>query len=157
MQTVIEKTIVTATPQQVWKFLTSIQEGDNYKRWHPQDHIKCICSSGDGVSVGSQFYAEEYIGKRILKLPYQLNKAVENEFLEYTAQTPLSLLNLGKGYFKIEIEGVNTSIIALVEYGWDVPIIGTLIDSTIEMYFKKKDLQKHMQEEGMNMKKIVEA
>lgn len=157
MRTITEKTIIKARPEDVWKFLTSLHLGNNYHQWHPQDHIKIILIAGDGSTVGSRFYIEEYIGKFILRLPYLITQSVPSECLEYTASFPLSIFNLGMGYFKIKkTSSTETELTAYVQYGYNFPILGKLIDWLIELFVKVDAGKKHIHEEGLNMKKILE-
>lgn len=157
MQQITEVTLVKAPAKEVWNFLTNLQTGDTYRKWHPRDHIKIICLKGNGEAVGSNFYAEEYIGKFVLRLPYTVTHSIPHYYLEYSASFPLSLLKVGKGYFKIEdVNSKTTKLTAYVEYGYELPILGKVLDKIVNFLIKKKHLEKHIHEEGENIKKLLE-
>jgi len=62
-----ESIVIKTTPEKIWNFLISLHQKDTYKKWHQKDHIILKILKGNGVDIGSIFYAEEYIGKRILR------------------------------------------------------------------------------------------
>lgn len=157
MVKISEETIIQTKAENVWNFLTTLHEGDNYKKWHPTDHIKFVCLKGDEETVGSQLYFEEHIGKSILKLSYQISVSEKNRYLEYRATFPFSLFHLGKGSFRItKLGNGEVKMTAYIEYGYDLALIGNLIDKIVDLFFKRKSLEKHVQEEGENIKKILE-
>ena len=157
MVKITEETIIHTKAEDVWNFLTTLQKGDNYKNWHPTDHIKMICLKGNGETVSSQFYFEEYIGKTILKLSYQITISEKNKYLEYSTIFPLSLLRLGKGSFSITPVDINSvKMTAYLEYGYTITILGDIIDQIFNLVFKRKSLEKHIHDEGENIKKILE-
>jgi len=157
MQTINEKTIIKSPPEKVWEFLTTLHKGDNYHQWHPHDHIIYRLKKGDMQTIGSKAYFEERIGTFKLKLTYQLTKAQYPSYLEYSPAFPLSLLNLGKASFALKsIEANATELTAYVRYGYGLPIMGGLIDFLIRMFVKKADAEKHIREEGENLKRLLD-
>lgn len=158
MRTITEETIVNATPERVWDFLVNLHLGDNYKRWHPKDHVSFKLLKGNNMGdVGSEAHFKEYIGGFPLFLSYKTVAAKYPEYLGYTAIPPLSWLHLGKGTLRMEkLPDGTTRLTAHFEYGWSVPVIGKLLDWLIEHIVKNSAGKKHMHEEGENIKKIVE-
>ena len=157
MRTITEEIIIKATPVEIWNFLTNLHRDDNYKKWHPKDHIAYVMRKSSMGKVGGIAYFSEHVGKFTLKLSYTLTQTNNLYFLEYKAAWPLSWLHAGKGTFTMEpIDNQTTRFIAYAEYGYDLPIIGKLIDRIVEKIIKYDDARKHMHEEGENLKAILE-
>lgn len=151
-----KETIINSTPEKVWYFLTHLQKENNYKNWHPTDHVKMALVTGEGNKKGSKLYIEEYIGKTLLRLPYEIARVEKNKYIEYVAWFPFSLLHLGKGYFRIEALSRNTiKLTADVELGYTNPFF-MFLDKIILLFIHAQDLEKHMTKEGENMKSLLE-
>lgn len=157
MNTITEKTIINASPSKVWEFLTNLHKDDNYKKWHPQDHISFTLLKGNSATPGSVMYIQERLGNFILRLPYRLRQSTFPNYLEYTLVFPLSLLRLGKGYFRMDyVKPGVTNLTAYVEYGYSMPIISETVDWFISLFIDKFAAEKHIHEEGENIKRLLE-
>lgn len=157
MRTITEEIIIHATSEKIWYFITNLHLDNSYKRWHPSDHIAYYLRKGNMGEAGGIAYFVERIGKFTFRLFYKTTKANYPSYLEYKAAPPLSWLYAGKGTFTLEAVGAeNTRFIAYVEYGYDVPIIGKIVDWLIERIVKYDDARKHVREEGENIKKLLE-
>lgn len=158
MQKIIEETTIKASQVVIWNFLVNLDKKDNYKKWHPQDHIKLIPLKGSLDKIGSIYYCEEKLGKFTLKIYFKVDKSIYLKYLEYSAAFPLSLLKAGRIYFKIKaFDKDTTKLIAYSEYGYDLPVLGLIVDKIIALFINKKDCVRHVQEEGENIKNILEA
>ena len=152
-----EDTIIRSEPEKIWNFLTELHVNDNYKKWHPKDHITHYIIGRDMKRVGSQAYFEERIGKRILRAKYTLIKSNYPTYLEYEPVFPFSRLNIFRGYFKIEPTARHESkLTAYVGYGFRMPFFGWLLDWIVPKFFPTELVKKHMHEEGVNLKRVVE-
>lgn len=157
MKIITEETIIKTSPENIWNFLTSLHTDDNYKKWHPADHVVYILRKGDMTKVGGAAYFVEHMGNFTLKLTYTTKVANYPTYLEYRAVPPLSWLHAGRGSFQmLPVDPKTTRFIAYVEYGYNMPIIGTIIDLVIEKFIRYEDARKHMHEEGENLKAILE-
>lgn len=157
MRTITETTEIQATQQQVWNFLTNLDKDNNYKKWHPTDHVTYALRKGSMGKIGGEAYFAECIGKFALRLTYKVTNASYPTYLEYSAAPPLSWLHAGKGTFKMEaIDSNTTRFIAYAEYGYDIPFLGKVIDWIVERIVKYEDARNHMHEEGENIKAILE-
>jgi len=158
MKRVTEQTIIKTSPERIWQFLVNLHKDGNYTKWHPQDHIKFTLVEGDLEKVGSIASFEERIGKVIIKGSYKVTQSVSPRYLEYSPTFPLSLLKAMKAYFKIEpINSSQTKFTAYTEYGYNIPLFDILVDWIVELFIKKEGIEKHMHEEGENLKQILEA
>lgn len=143
---------VSAPPEKVWRFLTSLHQGNTYLRWHPNDHIDFRLLSGDGQTVGSTFVATEMLGNKRFNLHYRLNCMKPGRYLEYGAAGVLRLLRLASGSFELKPHGnAHTKLIAKVHIGYKVPIVDWLARRFVDM----DALAKHMQEEGYYLNRAL--
>jgi len=146
---VLEKT----TQENVFQFLTGIVDSESYRAWHKEDHVAFRFIKGEPWAVGSVVYAEEYIHGKLHKLKSIITKVVPNKKIEYAPTSWLLRKYFPKSEFIIEAQGDTYRFIASGTYriGW--------IGKTL---FKKKlaeglaSIEKHMQEEGENLKRILE-
>jgi len=144
---------INTTPEKVFQFLTGIVNSEGYKAWHKEDHVTFRFVKGKPWSVGSVIYAEEYIHGKLHQLKFIITKIVPNKKIEYAPASWLLRKYFPKNEFIIEAQGDSCRFIASGTYriGW--------IGKTV---FKKKldkglsSIRLHMQEEGENLKKILE-
>lgn len=157
MRTITEEIEIKATPEQIWNFLTNLHVDNNYKKWHPTDHITYVLRKGSMGKVGGLAYFEEHLGKFTLKLAYKAKIANNPTYLEYTAAPPLSWLHAGRGSFQIlPIDPKTTRFIAYAEYGYSIPILGPIVDWVATKFIKYEDAKRHIHEEGENIRRILE-
>lgn len=150
-----DETIITASPETVYYFLTHIDK--LYKQWHPKDHVFCSTLYGSLDKKGSIIHFFEWIGRFPLYFIAKTTKAEKNSYLEYVPIFPLSLLKIGMGSFTIEkISDKKTKLVAYVGIGYDIPIIGPILDFILKRLISFDAIRKHMKEEGENIKKYLE-
>lgn len=144
---------INTTPERVFQFLTGIVDSERYRAWHKEDHVAFRFIKGKPWSVGSVMYAEETIHGKLHKLKFRVTQVVPNQKIEYAPASCLLRKYFPKNEFLIEPGENGCRFIASGTYriGW--------IGKTL---FKKKldeglaSIQKHMQEEGQNLKQILE-
>jgi hypothetical protein len=151
MITIKEVTIIKASPENIFNFLTSIDS--LYKTWHPKDHVFCKRIYKDLNERGCLFHFLETIGAFPLYLILTVSKIKKNEYIEYRPIFPLSVFNLGKGSFAIErVSDELSKLTAYVEYGNHFG----LLDRIFQLFVKTEMLKKHIEEEGQNIKNYLE-
>jgi len=149
MISITDKTIINVPASDVFNFLVNIDT--LYKIWHPKDHVFCRVLSGSLAKRGGRFHFLEMINGFPLYLTAKITETRENEYLEYIPAFPFSLLKTGKAYFKIEkISDSQSKLIAYVEYG------NEFFDKIANFFVKTEYAEKHIREEGENMKKYLE-
>lgn len=152
MRIIKEETIIRASAQSVFNFLTRIDA--LYKTWHPKDHVFCKAIYRDINQRGCVFHFLEIIGGFPLYLIVIVSNIKRNEYIEYKPVFPFSLLNLGMGYFSIEPVSKDTSkLTAYVEYGNR----SGLLDKVFQFFVKTDIAKKHIREEGENIKRYLES
>ena len=142
-------TEIEASPEQVFDWLAHFE--DNYLAWHP-DHVECRHVSGAPLERGTVIYTEEYLHGQIHKLTFEVTDLVPNSRVDYRA-------GFGKGgAFKVEPKGDRVLFIATLDVGSRAPVLGWLFDTVMRTLFSDRieALQRHMAEEGENLKRLLE-
>lgn len=150
-----DETIINASPERVYYFLTHIDK--LYKQWHAKDHVFCHTLYGQLGKKGSVVHFFEWIDGFPLYLIAQTSKIEKDRYFEYVPVFPFSLLKLGTGFFTIEkMSDKETKLTAYIEGGYKLPIIGPLLDFIVRKAISFDAIEKHMKEEGENIKKYLE-
>ena len=144
---------INTTPERVFQFLTGIVDSKGYRAWHKKDHVAFRFIKGSPWTVGSVMVAEEYIHGKLHRLKFVVTKIVPNEKIEYEPTSWLLRKYFPKNEFTIEAQGDSCRFIASGTYriGW---IGKTLLKKKLKQGLS--DIQRHMKEEGENLKRILE-
>jgi hypothetical protein len=144
---------VNATARDIFNFLTGIVDDDSYRAWHNEDHVQFRWIKGKPWVEGSVIYAEEYIHGKLHKLKFKITKIIPNQRIEYTPVSRFIRMFFPKNEFLIEQKGKSCLFIASGTYR--VGRIGkTFFNKAIEKGLSR--VKKHMQEEGENLKRMIE-
>lgn len=145
-----ETTDVGARPHDVYDWFRDLTS--NYRRWHP-DHRVCRYVKGQPLQAGSVLYVEEYLHGRLHSLRLKLISTEPGREIRYRIGPGI------RGDFLITPTASGAQLRARVCLGWDLPVIGRLIDMVIARIFRKRlvDLRRHMQEESQNLKALFGA
>ncbi len=144
---------IKTTPEKIFNFLTSIVDDESYRAWHPEDHVGFRWVKGQPWTEGSKISAQEYLHGKLHKLKFKITKIEPNKKIEYVPVSRFVRKFFPKNEFVIQQKGEFCLFIAsgTCRLGW----IG-------KTFFKKAiteglaSLKKHMQEEGENLKRILE-
>ena len=144
---------INSTAEKVFKFLTSIVDDESYKIWHKEDHVKFRWLKGSPWTEGSVLYAEEYLHGKLHRFKFEIITILPNERIEYAPTSRFIRKFFPKNEFLIEQKENFCTFTAQGTYR--VGKIGKL-------FFQKaidkglSSVRKHMQEEGENLKRILE-
>ena len=119
----------------------------NYHSWHP-DHVDSRWLKGKPFEVGSILYVEEYLHGKLHKFKFCNTKIEKNRKIEFKLSFPMSII-CPKGSFIIEPKGEDCIFTATL----------SLRLATFFLTFAKSRVEavnKHMQEEGENLKRLLE-
>jgi uncharacterized protein YndB with AHSA1/START domain len=136
---------INARPEQVYKWLTSLDE--HYGEWHP-DHARCVYETGS-IEEGGTFCFEEYIHGDLHKIKGRITRLDENRVVEYRCLFPASII-CPKGSFIIEESGDHSVFTATLSFrfAW---LFSTLAKDRVEA------IKTHMREESENLKNLLES
>jgi len=151
MVQISEDTLINSSASSVFNFLTRIDS--LYKIWHPKDHVFCKAITGSLAKKGAVFHFLEILGGFPLYLIVKVTEFEKDQYIAYRPIFPLSLLNLGWGYFRVKSISPNQSqLTAFVEYGYK----SKWFDRFANLFVKVEVAKKHIHEEGENLKSFLE-
>jgi uncharacterized protein YndB with AHSA1/START domain len=137
---------IDSPPKPVWEWLSGLSE--HYTEWHP-DHVSAEWEHGEPNQVGSILRAVEDLGGTREVLRFEMTSVEPPHRLEYRIRGPISMLLPG-GAFAVVSDDRGSRFTATISYRF-----GRLT----ERLFKRRTaaLQRHMKEEGENLKRIIES
>ncbi len=145
---------IKTTPEKIWEFFTNLEQ--NYRTWHPEDHIIFQWTKGKPMEVGSNFYAEEFVLGKTKKIKGTISEVVPYRKIVFKYSFPLSLVSPGFEWH-IEPKGSSSVFTAISS------IRAERIMRILVKYSEYKGMEtlievgkKHVKEEGENLKKILE-
>ena len=144
---------VEAAPEDVFNWLVQrLQDKESYQAWHP-DHVDIRWINGEPLQEGSILYAEEYLHGVLHKLKFRIVKVVPNRLIEYRILFPMSLL-APTNSFVIEPRGEDRCVFTAQG---SLRIPRWLFERMHPKHKGKIEAtERHMREEGENLKKAVE-
>ncbi|MBM4241436.1 MAG: SRPBCC family protein [Euryarchaeota archaeon] len=146
---------IKTTPEKIWAFFYNLEE--NYKAWHPEEHVLFKWTKGKPMETGSGYYAEEYIHGKLRKFYGTIGEVVPYRKIVFNHGFPISLASAG---FELHIEPKDSnSVFTSVSYIRAEKLMRVLVKFSEykEMENLIKIGQKHTREEGENLKKILEG
>jgi len=149
-QIIESATEIKTTTEKIWEFFYKIEE--NYKRWHPECHQYWRWSKGNPLEIDSKIDSEETIGGHKSRIKATVIESVKNQKIALKPVWPLTIM-CPKIEWIFEPSGENILFIARTHYKFG-KIYRTFQKNAVKeiIYLTKK----HMDEEGDNLKKILE-
>ncbi len=141
---------INTTPEKIWEFFYNIEK--NYKTWHPEDHILFKWTKGRPLEEDSTFYAEQYVMGKITKYKGTIVEIVPDRKIVSKFSFPISLVS-PKIEWLIEPKGSN-SVFTAVTYMRAGSLLSKIFKKGMKTLIEAHD--KHVAEEGENLKKILE-
>lgn len=139
---------IGAPPEDAFEFFRHMDES-RYLAWHP-DHEGFRYVTGDEIAEGAVVFFEEYVGDRRVEVEMRYTEVVPNERIEYEPRGRLVRAYYPKGTFEFERIDGGTRFTAT-----NVFRIGPL-DVVPRVERIVSDTERHMREEGRNLKRLVE-
>lgn len=141
---------INTTPKKIWEFFTNLEQ--NYRTWHPEDHIVFRWTSGKPMETGSGFYAEQYIMGEIKKYKGTIGEVIPNRKIEFRLSFPMSLFSPGFEW-RIEARG-SKSVFTAITYVRFGKLYRKLSKKGMRALIEAHD--KHTGKEAENLKKLLE-
>ena len=142
---------INTTPEKIWEFFTHLES--NYKLWHPEDHIAFRWTKGKPMESGSRWYGEETVMGKLFKLKGTVGEVVPNRKIFFKYSFPISLVAPGFEWL-VEPKGAG-SVFTAKSYMRAGDLLLKLSRKEIETKLEMHN--KHVKEEGENLKKILEG
>lgn len=149
----IDSVEIGVSPERVFDFFLKMVDDVSYQSWHPADHVSLHWIRGNPYEEGSIAYAEEYLHGKLHRLKFRISKVVPNREIEYVPVSRLLRIFFPKNRFEIKPRGDSCIFTAEVHLR---------IGRIAKAFAKRKlevglsSIQKHMKEEGQNLKRILE-
>ena len=144
---------INASADRVFSQLVEyLSNRESYRLWHPE-HVDLRWLKGEPVREGSILCAEEYLNANLHKLKFRIKKIEPNKLISYAPLFPLSIIATGNA-FGIISKGENQCVFTS-EGSIRFPL--WLFNKIHKSHADKLVAsEKHMKEEGDNIKKAVE-
>ena len=154
MITIKDSIEINASADKVFNQLVeNLSNRESYKSWHPE-HVDLRWIKGEPVREGSILYAEEYLDGHLHKLKYRITKIVPNILIAYAPLFPLTIIVTGNCFRTIS-KGENRCVFSSEGHIRFPLWLFKKVHKSHEG--KLVASEKHMKEEGENIKKTVEA
>ena len=140
---------IKTTPEKIWNFL---KNPENYTIWHPKDHIKIIWTEGKAFELGSKLYSEQLVFGKVQKYKGQIKEVIPNRKIVFTFRFPVSLIS-PEIEWRIEPKGSNT-VFTAISYLRAGHLYKKLFKKGMKNLITEHN--RHVSEEGENLKKILE-
>ena len=146
----LEESIIIDVPAtRVWSWLSDLPR--HYREWHPA-HLSCRYVRGERLETGSVLQIEEHLHGKPHSLTLCATAVIPNRLLQYAGRG-------FRGAFELESTNGGTSFTASLECGWRIPFIGRFIDAVARRALGNRlaALRRHMEEEGRNLKRLLQS
>ena len=141
---------IKTSPEKIWDFFKNIEQ--NYTTWHSDDHVKFHWTKGKSLNEGSTIYSEQYVMGKITKYKGMVAEIIPNRKITFKFIYPVSLIS-PKIEWLIEPKGSNT-VFTAITYMRAGHLYKKLFKKGMKNIIEAHD--KHVAEEGENLKKILE-
>jgi hypothetical protein len=142
---IIDRVFIKCPAKKAYAWFMALDK--NYKKWHP-DHIDCSFIPNRNVQKGTTIISREYLHQELHKLKMRITEIIQNEAIIYKNQFPMSIISpKGAFYFIERSDGIE--FVAMIKFR-----LGRIMKRLFAKQYKL--LEKHMNEEGINLKRILE-
>ncbi len=145
--TLTDQIFIETTPEIIFRFFEEMDQ--NYTNWHP-DHLAFKWTKGKGLKPGVEFYFEEYIGGKLMKKTVRFTKIEPNRYIEF--EPVWWLMRLFMPILSFEIKPRRNGCLFIAKIPIRTGPLGAWLNRR-----EFNAVQKHMAEEGENLKKIAEG
>jgi uncharacterized protein YndB with AHSA1/START domain len=141
---------IKTSPEKIWEFFYNIEK--NYNIWHPEDHILFKWMKGNPLEVGSTIYSEQSMRGEVARLKGTCTEIIQNRKIAFNFDFPTSFM-CPKIEWLIEPNGKKSLFTAVTHYKFGKLFLKFNKDKVDNIL---KTTEKHMKEEGENLKRILE-
>jgi hypothetical protein len=145
---------IRTTPEKIFAFFLQLVDDESYRAWHPDDHVTLRWIKGQPWEEGSVVYAEEYMHGKLHKIKFIITKVIPNRRIEFAPSSRFLRTYFPRNVFDIEPRGDICVFTASghLRVGW---LVRTFAKDKLERGLAS--VRKHMEEEGENLKRIIES
>lgn len=140
--------LINVPAERIWAWLNDLPL--HYREWHT-DHVTCRYERGKSLEIGAVLYVEEYLHQRLHRLRLRATEVVPGRLMRYQSRG-------FRGGFFLEPAEQATRFTAELDFGTGTPVIAFILDAVLRRLLTRQlaALQTHMQEQGRNLKALLE-
>jgi hypothetical protein len=124
-----------------------------YLAWHPE-HLVWRTLRGSPLQEGTKVYFDEWIGYFRLAGRLRIMASEPGHRFRWHLEFPYSLAGVG-GSLTFMLIGAGCELVAEVQMGWTIPVLGPALDWLIPAVVPCPELRRHMAEEGKNLARLL--
>jgi hypothetical protein len=141
---------IKTNPNKIWDFFLNLE--DNYQKWYPEEHHFFKWVKGKPLEVGSKFDSLEIVDGHKTRLKGRCVEAVEDKIIAFKPAWPASFM-CTKMEWVFESKGKSIVFIANTYFQFGSIFLALKKDTVKEIL---EITQRHMDQEGVNLKRILE-
>ncbi len=140
---------IRAAPEEAFAFLSRIDL--HYRDWHP-DHRRAQWIDGQPGEAGAVLAVEEVLHGTRHRLRLRITEVRPDREIRYRIGPGM------RGAFRLAGLDGGVRFAAELTFGWNLPLLSRLLDPMLARLLGKRleTLRRHMQEEGRNLKALLE-
>jgi len=144
---------INVDSEKVISFLKGLRNDEKYKEWHPEDHVSMRWAKGEPWEEGSICHAKEHIGSKLETIKMSVNKVIDGKYIEYAPTSRFMRRYIPRLTFHVTDVEDGCKFTATMDCR--IPLIPRLL---VPGKVKREldAVRKHIQEEGENMKALLE-
>ncbi len=147
----VDRAALPAPPERVWAWFAALDT--HYLDWHPA-HLMWRTLSGAPLTEGATVFADEWLGRFRFAGRMRITDVQPGRFFRWAMLGPYALVGVG-GSFLLERAERGCELTAEVDMGWDMPVLGPLLDRVIGVIAPVAEVRRHMAEEGRNLARLL--
>lgn len=145
-----ESTTIRTTAEAAYRWFGQLEQ--HYRAWHP-DHINCRWVKGARLRPGAILEIEENLHGKAHRLRIELLEVQPDRLIRYHIAPGLD------GSFCFLPTEAGVTVLAELRFGWELPLLPRLLDPALHYLFRPHlaALRRHMHEEGLNLRTLLES
>lgn len=152
MISLVERSILPASPERVWRFFEEIET--NYTRWH-REHLSWRWLHGEPLTRGAIWHADEWIGPLQLSCRFVVTDSDPGRMFAYRIRLPHAVARAGGSFRLRPAPDGSCELTEEVHFGYRLPVIASFTDPLLRRALPLEELCRHMREEHTNLRMLL--
>jgi hypothetical protein len=152
MISLVERSILPASAERVWRFFEKIET--NYPLWH-REHLTWRWLHGEPFTPGAIWYADEWIGPLRISSRFFVTDAQPQRMFSYRIGFPHALARAGGSFRVRPTPDGRCELTEEAHFGYRQPVIASVTDWVLAGALPVEELRRHMREEHTNLRAML--